>query len=216
MNKIQHMRQASFITRIRQVMVFCNLTHLAQAVYQIAILLTLQFKGESFFNVDEKVKDMLVFNTFVLCQVFNEFNARKMEKQNVFKGIHKNKLFLGMVRFIIVLQVVMVEFLKKFADAVNLNGSQWAICIALAAVSWPIGWIVKFIPVSDKPFLDYLFRYENFLGQEGRHISNPPIRPPSFYPSPRILAQIGPNRKPKSPSKRIPSLLVMEHGFCGI
>ncbi|KAJ9696035.1 hypothetical protein PVL29_008343 [Vitis rotundifolia] len=137
---------------------------LAQALYQIAILLTLQFKGEFFFNVDEKVKDTLVFNTFVLCQVFNEFNARKMEKQNVFKGIQKNKLFLGIVGFTIVLQVVMVEFLKKFADTVNLNGSQWAICIAIAAVSWPIGWIVKFIPVSDKPFLDYLFRAGQAFG----------------------------------------------------
>ncbi|KAJ9696037.1 hypothetical protein PVL29_008345 [Vitis rotundifolia] len=137
---------------------------LAQALYQIAILLTLQFKGEFFFNVDEKVKDTLVFNTFVLCQVFNEFNARKMEKQNVFKGIHKNKLFLGIVGFRIVLQVVMVEFLKKFADRVNLNGTQWAICIAIAAVSLPIGWIVKFIPVSDKPFLDYLFRAGQAFG----------------------------------------------------
>ncbi|KAL6338571.1 hypothetical protein AAG906_021286 [Vitis piasezkii] len=116
----------------------------------------LKFKGESIFNVDEKVNDTLIFNTFVLCQVFNVFNARKLEKQNVFKGIHKNKLFLGIVGFTIVLQVVMVEFLKKFADTVNLNGLQWAICIAIAAVSWPIGWIVKFIPVSDKPFLSHL------------------------------------------------------------
>ncbi|RVX21891.1 putative calcium-transporting ATPase 13, plasma membrane-type [Vitis vinifera] len=68
---------------------------LAQALYQIAILLTLQFKGQSIFGVSEKVKDTLIFNTFVLCQVFNEFNARKLEKKNVFKGLHKNKLFLG-------------------------------------------------------------------------------------------------------------------------
>lgn len=129
---------------------------LAQALYQIAVLLTLQFKGKSIFDVDEKVKDTLIFNTFVLCQVFNEFNARKLEKQNVFKGIHKNKLFLGIIGFTILLQVVMVEFLKKFADTVKLNGPQWAICIAIAAVSWPIAWIVKFIPVSDRPFLSYL------------------------------------------------------------
>ena len=64
----------------------------------------------------EKVNDTLIFNTFVLCQVFNEFNARKLEKKNVFKGIHKNKLFLGIIAITIVLQVVMVEFLKKFAN----------------------------------------------------------------------------------------------------
>uniref|UniRef100_A0A5B6Z008 Calcium-transporting ATPase n=1 Tax=Davidia involucrata TaxID=16924 RepID=A0A5B6Z008_DAVIN len=129
---------------------------LAQALYQIAILLTLQFKGKSIFNVNDEVKNTLIFNTFVLCQVFNEFNSRKMEKKNVFKGIHKNRLFLGIVGITIVLQVMMVEFLKKFADTVRLNWGQWGTCIVLAALSWPIGFLVKFIPVPSKPFLSYL------------------------------------------------------------
>ncbi|KAL6343581.1 hypothetical protein AAG906_024946 [Vitis piasezkii] len=129
---------------------------LAQAFYQIAVLLTLQFKGESIFGVNEKVKDTLIFNTFVLCQVFNEFNARKLEKKNVFEGIHKNKLFLGIIGITIILQVVMVEFLKKFADTERLNWGQWGACLGIAAVSWPLGWVVKCIPVSNKPFLSYL------------------------------------------------------------
>jgi Ca2+-transporting ATPase len=129
---------------------------LAQAFYQIAVLLTLQFKGESIFGVTKKVNDTLIFNTFVLCQVFNEFNARKLEKKNVFKGIHKNKLFLGIIAITIVLQVVMVEFLKKFADTERLNWGQWGACIGIAVLSWPIGWIVKWIPVPQKPLLSYL------------------------------------------------------------
>ncbi|KAM7527232.1 hypothetical protein LguiB_030642 [Lonicera macranthoides] len=131
---------------------------LAQALYQIAILLTFQFKGRSIFNVNEKVKDTLIFNTFVLCQIFNEFNARKLEKKNVFAGIHKNRLFLGIVGVTIILQVVMVEFLKNFAGTEKLNWWQWVVCIAIAALSWPIGWFVKFIPVTEKPFLSYLIR----------------------------------------------------------
>uniref|UniRef100_A0A7N2LTL7 Calcium-transporting ATPase n=2 Tax=Quercus lobata TaxID=97700 RepID=A0A7N2LTL7_QUELO len=129
---------------------------LAQALYQIIVLLTLQFKGESIFGVTEKVNDTLIFNTFVLCQVFNEFNARKLEKKNVFKGIHKNKLFLGIIAITIVLQVVMVEFLKKFAGTERLNWGQWGECIGFGIVSWPIGWIVKWIPVPKRPFLSYL------------------------------------------------------------
>ncbi|XP_022723084.1 putative calcium-transporting ATPase 13, plasma membrane-type [Durio zibethinus] len=124
---------------------------LAQALYQIAVLLTLQFSGESIFGVTEKVNDTLIFNTFVLCQVFNEFNARKLEKKNVFEGIHKNKLFMGIIATTILLQVVMVEFLKRFADTERLNWGQWGACIAIAALSWPIGWAVKFIPVPQKP-----------------------------------------------------------------
>ncbi|OIW07720.1 hypothetical protein TanjilG_11847 [Lupinus angustifolius] len=129
---------------------------LAQALYQITILLTLQFNGEAIFNVTSKVKDTLIFNIFVLCQVFNEFNARKLEKMNVFKGIHHNKLFLSIIGITIVLQVVMVEFLKKFADTERLNWGQWGACIIIAAISWPIGWIVKLVPVPEKPLLSFL------------------------------------------------------------
>ncbi|CBI26322.3 unnamed protein product, partial [Vitis vinifera] len=131
-------------------------TVVAQALYQIAVLLTLQFKGGSIFGVKDKIKNTLIFNTFVLCQVFNEFNARKLEKKNIFKGIHKNKLFLGVIGITVILQVVMVEFLNKFADTERLDRGQWEACIAIAAMSWPIGFVVKCIPVSEKPFLRYL------------------------------------------------------------
>lgn len=131
---------------------------LAQAIYQIIVLLTLQFAGESIFDVSPEVNDTIIFNTFVLCQVFNEFNARSLEKQNVFKGIHRNHLFIGIIGVTIVLQVVMVEFLKKFASTESLNWEQWLLCVAIAAVSWPIGWVVKLIPVPGKPFLGYLKR----------------------------------------------------------
>ncbi|OVA09885.1 Cation-transporting P-type ATPase [Macleaya cordata] len=143
-------RTAPLITNI----MWRNLS--AQALYQIMVLLILQFKGTVIFGVNENIKDTLIFNTFVLCQVFNEFNARKLEKKNVFKGVLKNKLFLGIVGITIVLQVVMVEFLKKFADTERLNWGQWGACIGIAAVSWPIGWVVKCIPVSDKPLFGFL------------------------------------------------------------
>ncbi|XP_034685723.1 putative calcium-transporting ATPase 13, plasma membrane-type [Vitis riparia] len=129
---------------------------LGQALYQIAVVLTLQFSGESIFDVNEKVKDTLILNTSVLCQVFNQVNARKLEKKNVFEGMHKNKLFWGIIGITIILEVVVVEFLKKFADTERLSWKQWGACIGMAALSWPIGWVVKCIPVSDKPFLSYV------------------------------------------------------------
>ncbi|KAF7112867.1 hypothetical protein RHSIM_RhsimUnG0184300 [Rhododendron simsii] len=126
---------------------------LSQAFYQTAVMLTLQFKGEAIFKVSSEVNDTMIFNVFVLCQVFNEFNARKLEKKNVFEGIHKSKLFLVIVGVTIVLQVVMVEFLKKFADTERLNWRQWGVCVGFASVSWPLGWVVKWIPVPEKLFL---------------------------------------------------------------
>ncbi|KAJ0610384.1 putative P-type Ca(2+) transporter [Helianthus annuus] len=129
---------------------------LAQSMYQITVLLTFQFRGKSIFNVDERVKNTIIFNTFVFCQVFNEFNSRKLEKQNVFEGLHKNRLFMGIIGVTVILQIVMVEVLKDFADTEKLNWGQWGICIGIAALSWPIGWIVKLIPVPDRPFLSYI------------------------------------------------------------
>ncbi|XVE89874.1 hypothetical protein DITRI_Ditri20bG0030200 [Diplodiscus trichospermus] len=120
---------------------------IAQALYQVAILLALQFRGESIFGLDEKVKKTLIFNTFFFCQVFNEFNARKLEKKNIFQGLHKNKLFLGIIGITVTVQVVMVEFLKRFANTQRLNWEQWGTCIGLAALSWLLDWLVKWIPI---------------------------------------------------------------------
>ncbi|KAJ0946444.1 putative P-type Ca(2+) transporter [Helianthus annuus] len=131
---------------------------LAQSLYQITVLLTFQFRGKSIFNVDKRVKNTIIFNTFVFCQVFNEFNSRKLEKQNVFEGLHKNRLFMGIIGVTVILQIVMVEVLKDFADTEKLNWEQWGICIGIAALSWPIGWIVKLIPVPNRPFLSYIRR----------------------------------------------------------
>ncbi|KAF7848110.1 hypothetical protein BT93_L2288 [Corymbia citriodora subsp. variegata] len=113
-----------------------------QAIYQVAVLLTLHFKGESIFSVDKAV--------------FNEFNVRKLEKKNMFEGIRKNKLFLGIIFLTVVLQVVMVEFLKRFAVTERLSGGQWGACLGIAALSWPVGWILKCIPVPDTPILQLL------------------------------------------------------------
>ncbi|MBA0651668.1 hypothetical protein Goklo_018974, partial [Gossypium klotzschianum] len=129
---------------------------LAQALYQIAVLLTLQFNGESIFWVTKKVNHTLIFNTFMLCQVFNKFNSRKLEKKNVFDDIHKNKMFIGITGVTIVLQMVMVEFLKRFTDTERLNWGQWGACIAIAAASCPLGWAVKCLPVPKKPIFSYL------------------------------------------------------------
>ncbi|KAH6769946.1 ATPase E1-E2 type family protein / haloacid dehalogenase-like hydrolase family protein [Perilla frutescens var. hirtella] len=139
---------------------------LAQALYQIVVMLTLQYRGGSVLGISEKVNDTLVFNTFVLCQVLNLFNAREFQKKNVLEGLHRNKVFMKIIGIIVILQVVMVEFLNKFADTERLNWGQWGICVGLAAAAWPIAWLVKLIPVPHKPFFSYL-TFKNGSGANG-------------------------------------------------
>uniref|UniRef100_A0A452ZJC4 Calcium-transporting ATPase n=1 Tax=Aegilops tauschii subsp. strangulata TaxID=200361 RepID=A0A452ZJC4_AEGTS len=130
----------------------------AQAAYQIAVLLALQYRGRDVFGTDEKGNGTMIFNAFVLCQVFNEFNAREIEKKNVFAGVLNNRMFLVIIAVTLVLQVVMVEVLTRFAGTKRLGLGQWGVCLAIAAVSWPIGWAVKFIPVPDRTLHDILTR----------------------------------------------------------
>uniref|UniRef100_A0A0D9W937 Calcium-transporting ATPase n=1 Tax=Leersia perrieri TaxID=77586 RepID=A0A0D9W937_9ORYZ len=88
------------------------------ALFQVTVLLTLNFRGISLLQLKndnkahaDKVKNTFIFNTFVLCQVFNEFNARKPDELNIFKGITGNHLFMAIVAITVVLQALIVEFL---------------------------------------------------------------------------------------------------------
>ncbi|KAL6191793.1 hypothetical protein ACLB2K_038182 [Fragaria x ananassa] len=142
---------------------------LIQAVYQITVLLILNFRGKSILNLEhdttehaDKVKNTLIFNTFVLCQIFNEFNARKPDEFNIFKGITKNYLFMGIIAMTLVLQILIVEFLGKFTTTVRLNWKYWLISAVIAFISWPLAVVGKLVPVPETPFHKYITRTSAF------------------------------------------------------
>ncbi|XP_054784018.1 calcium-transporting ATPase 9, plasma membrane-type-like isoform X1 [Prosopis cineraria] len=130
---------------------------LVQAVYQIAVLLVLNFGGESILRGNNteaetmKLKNTLIFNAFVLCQIFNEFNARKPDQINVFTGVTKNRLFVGIVGLTFVLQIIIIEFLGKFTSTVRLDWKMWLVSFIIGIVSWPLAVLGKFIPVPKTP-----------------------------------------------------------------
>ncbi|KAK1412581.1 hypothetical protein QVD17_33953 [Tagetes erecta] len=106
----------------------------AIAFIQISVVLALHFKGDELFNLEERVKNSITFITFAVCQVFNEFNSRKLEKRNIFEGLHKSWLFVGINGVSVILEILQTaKVLEKFAEP---NGVQWGVCIAIAAISW--------------------------------------------------------------------------------
>ncbi|KAF8694900.1 hypothetical protein HU200_038003 [Digitaria exilis] len=136
-----------------------------QALYQIAVLLIFNFDGKRILHLQnesrenaDKIKNTFVFNAFVFCQIFNEFNARKPEEKNVFMGVTNNHLFMGIVGATVVLQILIIEFLGKFFDIARLNWRLWLLSIVIGAVSWPLAYIGKFIPVPVRPFQSYFKR----------------------------------------------------------
>ena len=108
---------------------------LIQALYQAAILMTFQFRGQTILGVSEKLNKTL-FNCFVLCQVFNKFSAREVEnKINVFKHIHQNPLFWVSIGLILILQVGFIKIAHILVGNARLNWVQCFICLLVAMVS---------------------------------------------------------------------------------
>uniref|UniRef100_A0A8V5HAF5 Calcium-transporting ATPase n=1 Tax=Melopsittacus undulatus TaxID=13146 RepID=A0A8V5HAF5_MELUD len=113
---------------------------LGHAVYQLAIIFTLLFAGERFFDIDSGRNAPLhspptehytiVFNTFVMMQLFNEINARKIHgERNVFESIYRNPIFCSVVLGTFAAQILIVEFGGKPFSCSGLTLSQWFWCI---------------------------------------------------------------------------------------
>ncbi|KAK8500790.1 hypothetical protein V6N13_057098 [Hibiscus sabdariffa] len=124
---------------------------LGQSVYQFVIIWFLQTRGKAFFHLDGSDSDLilntLIFNSFVLCQVFNEISSREMEKINVFKGILNNHVFVAVLSCTIIFQIVIVEFLGTFASTCPLTLQQWFVSICFGFLGMPIAAALKLIPV---------------------------------------------------------------------
>ncbi|XP_047968842.1 calcium-transporting ATPase 8, plasma membrane-type-like isoform X2 [Salvia hispanica] len=135
---------------------------LIQALYQVTVLLVLNFRGKSILNLKNdtsdhafKVKNTLIFNAFVFCQIFNEFNARKPDEINVWKGVTKNILFMGIVGIEVVLQVMIIFFLGKFTSTVRLSWKLWLVSLTIGFISWPLAMVGKLVPVPERNFSEY-------------------------------------------------------------
>ncbi|KAK8664130.1 hypothetical protein V6N13_083930 [Hibiscus sabdariffa] len=139
---------------------------LIQALYQVTVLLVLNFSGLTILGLEDdgdrehayKVKNSLIFNAFVLCQIFNEFNARKPEEINCFKGVTKNYLFMGIVGFTLILQIIIIEFLGKFTSTVRLDWQLWLVSIGIGIISWPLAIVGKLIPVPKTPLSAFFIK----------------------------------------------------------
>uniref|UniRef100_A0A672HG70 Calcium-transporting ATPase n=1 Tax=Salarias fasciatus TaxID=181472 RepID=A0A672HG70_SALFA len=138
---------------------------LGQGVYQLIIIFTLLFAGESLlFDIDSgrdaplhappSEHYTIVFNTFVLMQLFNEINARKIHgERNVFEGIFNNMIFCSIVFGTFVIQIVIVQFGGKPFSCVALSIDQWLWCTFLGFGSLLWGQVISSIPTSRLKFL---------------------------------------------------------------
>ncbi|XP_036620352.1 plasma membrane calcium-transporting ATPase 1-like, partial [Trichosurus vulpecula] len=137
---------------------------LGHAFYQLVVVFTLLFAGEKFFDIDSGRNAPLhappsehytiVFNTFVLMQLFNEINARKIHgERNVFEGIFNNAIFCTIVLGTFVIQIIIVQFGGKPFSCSELSIEQWlwSIFLGMGTLLW--GQLISTIPTSRLKFL---------------------------------------------------------------
>jgi P-type Ca2+ transporter type 2C len=126
---------------------------LTQSIFQIGLLSYLLTQdGATDFGVDfrEINHQTVVFNTFVICQIFNEFNARSIgDTFDIFQGLFGNPIFIGVIVVTIIVQYFIVEQGGSFVGTCHLNEEQWYRCILLASLTIPVGGIMRLIPISE-------------------------------------------------------------------
>ncbi|OBT53106.1 hypothetical protein VE04_07948 [Pseudogymnoascus sp. 24MN13] len=124
---------------------------LAQSIYKLVVLLIIHFGGDAIFSYHSEGERAqlrtMVFNTFVWMQIFNQYNNRRIDnKLNIFEGITRNWLFIGINLSMIVGQVIIILISGRALQVVRLNGAQWGYSIVLGFLSIPVAVITRFIP----------------------------------------------------------------------
>uniref|UniRef100_W5N924 Calcium-transporting ATPase n=1 Tax=Lepisosteus oculatus TaxID=7918 RepID=W5N924_LEPOC len=137
---------------------------LGHGVYQLTIIFTLLFVGERLFNIDSGRNAPLhsppsehytiIFNTFVMMQLFNEINARKIHgERNVFDGIFRNPIFCSIVVGTFAIQIIIVQFGGKPFSCSPLDIDKWMWCVFLGMGELIWGQVISTIPTSRLKFL---------------------------------------------------------------
>jgi len=148
---------------------WCNMV--GQALYQVIASLILIFHRELLpdCEADEHSDGTgpksrhytIIFNTFVLFQLFNEWNSRKLHGEwNILKGIQNNRLFLIVSGSTFLLQVLMTQCLGVVAaNALKLHpdgltGIQWVLCLALGLGTYVWQFLINLVAPFVRRLLD--------------------------------------------------------------
>jgi calcium-translocating P-type ATPase len=151
-------RDASLISRPMWRNILC------QATYQLIVLVFLLNRGPRLFNCEDGSNHhfTIIFNAFVFCQVFNEFNAREIgDVFDPIRSLGKSPMFIAVIFFTVLAQLLIVEYGGDFTQTYPLDYEELKFTILMGAGSLPVGYIMRMIPVVEDP--------ESFAGIERKN-----------------------------------------------
>jgi len=132
------------------------------AFYQLAVIFSLLFYGEHFFDIDSgmygelgappTIHFTMIFNTFVMMTLFNELNSRKIHgERNIFAGFFSNPIFYTILIVTTVSQVVIIEFGGAAFQTAKLSLEHWAWCLFFGVGVLVWGQVISTIPTKKIP-----------------------------------------------------------------
>ncbi|PSC68202.1 calcium-translocating P-type PMCA-type [Micractinium conductrix] len=129
--------------------------HIAgQAVYQLAVLYGLIFYAPQLLGIPEHSQVVgpsehytLVFNTFVLMQLFNQMNARKiLDSSGAWEGLSNAPIFQLILGSELALQIAIVQFGGSWFNTHPLDAREWAVCVGLGATTLGLRELLRRLP----------------------------------------------------------------------
>jgi len=135
---------------------------LGQAIYQLGVIFALLFVGDKMLDIPTgrgaeygakpSQHFTIIFNTFVMMTLFNEFNARKIHGQrNVFEGIFTNPIFYSIWIFTCLAQVLIIQWGRMAFSTASLTLEQWLWCLFFGVGTLLWGQLVTTVPTRKIP-----------------------------------------------------------------
>lgn len=132
-----------------------------QSIYQLTVLMVILFLGPDIWGIknttdyvnetwteENYIHYTIFFQTFVMMQVFNAINCRKLKKHelNVFESFCNNPFFFVIEFIIIVIQILLVEFGGAYIKLSGLSLYQHLACIGFGVGALVFTFFVKLLP----------------------------------------------------------------------
>jgi len=152
---------------------------IGQAIFQLIVNGAVLYCGNWMFGIDdEKVHRTLIFNVFVMCQVFNEINCRKLGTEwNTLAGFFSNYICVAVLFFTLIMQYLIIEYGGEFASTTPLNQTQWLQCIGLGSLGIPVSFLLKTISVTEPAPPPVEFSEAPSKKDKGDHSREAPEKP---------------------------------------
>jgi len=134
-----------------------------QGCYQLIVLFGILFKGDVFFGAEgytlrkgevylqSRTHYTVLFNAFVWCQIFNEFNSRRLDNEpSAFRGVLKSQIFIGVIIATVMVQYAFIEYGGEYTKTVPLTQRDWLATVAIGSVTIPIGFLTRLLAGGGK------------------------------------------------------------------